>query len=56
MMTSPDVAPFRQADRARLDTRFEWNRIRVHVDVELRHAGFDSDRLDGLGVGHGNAR
>ena len=50
-----DVAPLRQADRARLDSRFERNRLRIHIEIELRYAGFDANRLGGLRVGSGNA-
>ena len=44
-----DVAALGLADRAILDARFERDRVGVHVDAEQRQAGFDPQRVPGVG-------
>ena len=44
----PHIATLREADRLRLDSRFERNRVLVHVGPELGTAGFDPRDFHGV--------
>src|SRR5215831_4034161 len=46
-----DIATLAHADCARLDSRFERNRVLIHVDVEFRYPRLDTENVDGLCIG-----
>ena len=50
-----DVASLAETDRARLDARFERNRLLVHVTMKDGHARLDPHRLGGVGIDLGGA-